>query len=178
MKLSQNRLVKARRLKSILSYEPLTGLFRWEKCLSPVTRIGDAAGCKNTKHKNGYVAIQIDRMMYKAHRLAWFYMTGKWPKNQIDHINRDRSDNRWSNLREATNGQNKRNGNVYASNRSGIPGVFFSKPTNSWHASISVDKKRINIGYFKKIEDAAIARSNAEIKYFGKFRPGISVGVS
>jgi hypothetical protein len=93
-------------LTSVLHYTPETGEFLWN-LPRPKIRVGQRAGYK--KKNTGYIYIEIDGKSYSAHRLAWFYVTGTFPKKQIDHINRNRSDNRYENLREATNSQNKAN---------------------------------------------------------------------
>lgn len=101
-------------LKALVSYNPDTGLF---------TRLKD--GKVWGPGRDGRVVIGAGGEMFLAHRLAWFYVTGSWPKEQIDHINRDRSDNRWSNLREATQLENQQNKVAYSSNTSGHKGIRF-----------------------------------------------------
>jgi hypothetical protein len=142
-------------LKEFLHYEPTTGIFTW--LVSPTysrVKVGDTAG---TLQSTGYNYIQIKGRAYKVHRLAWFYVYGVWPKNQIDHINHVRDDNRIDNLREATNMQNRCN---TSNNTSGIAGV-------SWRAQIQVAGKNKHLGYFASLEDAAEARRAAETQYFG-----------
>lgn len=107
----------AERLRSLLIYEPDTGIFRWhiprKRCV-----VGEIAGCLR---QNGSWQIRLDGHLYRAHRLAWLYMTGKWPVDEIDHKNRISSDNRWDNLREATRLQNQVN--VVLSNSTGYSNV-------------------------------------------------------
>ena len=86
------------RLKQVLGYDPKTGIFRW-KVRRPKRKPGDQAGCLN---KEGYVKISVDGASYTAHRLAFFWMTGKWPTPMTDHFNGIRNNNRWENLREVT----------------------------------------------------------------------------
>jgi len=110
------------RLKEVLFYDQNTGIFLWK--YSKQSRfVGEIAGSKNNK---GYRSISIDGVLYKEHRLAWFYVYGKWPENEIDHINRIKIDNKISNLREVTKSQNRQNINVKKNNKSGCRGV-------SWH---------------------------------------------
>jgi hypothetical protein len=97
-----------KRLCEVLVYEKSTGLFRWRMKASKKTIVGEVAGCL-TVEKSGYrrVRIRIDGRLYKAHRLAWFYETGRWPKHEIDHINGDAADNRFENLRDVPHRQNQ-----------------------------------------------------------------------
>ena len=98
-----------------------------------------------------------------------------WPKNKLDHDNGIRDDNRWSNLREATNVENSRNRTRLSKrNSSGVHGVHWEKSKGKWRAEISVDGKTIFLGNFVELSDAATARREAEKKYFGEFSPKIS----
>ena len=92
----------AQRLREALHYDPETGVFTWATAVSSKTVPGARAG---NQHIAGYFRIRLDGYSYKAHRLAWLYMTGAWPAECIDHINRNNSDNRFSILREATHKQ-------------------------------------------------------------------------
>ena len=94
------------RLREVLDYDPDTGIFTWKVRVSTHCRPGDEAG---SPHARGYVVIGLDRCVYLAHRLAWFYVHGEWPEAEIDHRNGVRTDNRLSNLRLATSTQNKQN---------------------------------------------------------------------
>ena len=109
-------------LKKLLHYDPETGVFVWIVHKSSHALNGAIAGIVR---KSGYVEFDINRKRYRAHRLAWLYMTGKWPTNQIDHKNGDRTDNRWENLRDVTpliNSQNQ--SKARSDSRSGLPGAF------------------------------------------------------
>ena len=105
----------------------------------------------------------------KAHRLAWFFVYGEWPQKQIDHINGNKSDNRISNLRLATASQNLSNKGITKSNTSGYKGVSFNRTKKKWMASIKVNKKSINLGYFLTPEEASEAYKAAAIKHHGEF---------
>lgn len=134
------------RLTEALKYDPLTGLF---------TRDGKVAGSLN---KDGYVQISLDRERHRAHRLAWFYVTGEWPVDQIDHRNGARADNRWDNLREATSIENLQNLRAARSdNAVGLLGVDFHKKAQRWRTQIRVNKKKVHIGYFDTPEEAHAA---------------------
>src|SRR5262249_3674854 len=99
------------RLREVLDYDPETGVFRWRVCRGPRAS-GSMAGCPNSDHR---IYIKIDGQNYLASPLAYLWMTGTLPDDQqVDHINRDPSDNRWINLRLATHSQNQANGNLYS----------------------------------------------------------------
>ena len=150
-------------LRSILHYDPDTGIFTWKVRTARSVKVGDVAGCSNGRD---YLQISVQSRLYKAHRLAWLYMRGEWPTDQIDHINRIRTDNRSSNLREVTNNQNLQNKSKYSNNTSGHPGVCWCKQNSKWRATIRHNNKRIHLGYFDDIEDAIAARKAAEKLYW------------
>lgn len=108
-------------LSSVLKYDPQSGEIVWIKRPANRVFIGKEAGAM----KDGYKVIRYGRANYRAHRLAWLLMTGAWPKESIDHINGDRSDNRWSNLREADPSENMWNQRKRSDNASGVKGVRF-----------------------------------------------------
>ena len=97
-------MLTAKRLRKVLSYAPTTGIFRWKVSASGRAPVGAIAGAKNGR---GYHQIRIGGRPYSASRLAWLYMTGKWPNSEISYINGKPSDTRWTNLREATSSQNR-----------------------------------------------------------------------
>jgi len=149
-------------LKSLLFYNSGTGQFYW---------IAKGKGrCKNkeagTLLHSGYVGICIGAKRWQAHRLAWALHYGKWPINQIDHINGIKTDNRIVNLREATNSQNGKNLGLSKANTSGVKGVSFENYTKKWKAYIRVDGQMINLGRFADIALAIAARQSAEKMYF------------
>lgn len=152
-------------VKSILNYDPVSGIFIWIKP-RPKIKIWSIAGGIT---ELGYVKIKIDGKKYLAHRLAYLYMTGEWPKDEIDHVNMIRSDNRWENLRAATRSQNFGNQKKYKSNKSGIKGVSWDKECSKWLAQIQVDKKKIKLGRFDNIEDAENAYAKAALELFKQF---------
>lgn len=155
MKITQERL------KEVLAYNPDTGIFKWKVNKASVARKGCAAGSLNCK---GYIAICIDFKIYRAARLAFLYMKGYFPCI-VDHIDRDRSNNRWNNLREATSQINLRNKKRSKYNTSGITGVYFSKQKGKWRASISSNGRENSFGDYLKKHDAICARYCAELKY-------------
>jgi HNH endonuclease len=97
-------MLTANRLHKVLSYTPTTGIFRWKVSVSSRARVGAIAGAKNGR---GYHQIRVGGRPYSASRLAWLYMTGKWPTSEISYINGKPSDTRWANLRGATSLKNR-----------------------------------------------------------------------
>jgi len=146
--------VTQQRLKEVLNYNPETGVFVWIKPTANSVRVGDLAKSKNA---TGYICIHLDNVNYLAHRLAWLYMTGEFPKGFIDHINCERSDNRFCNLRVATHSQNMQNQHLRKTNKSGYKGVSWCKTTNKWQAQCTVGGKKYQLGRHEKIEDAVSA---------------------
>jgi hypothetical protein len=148
-----------KRLKELLRYDPATGIFRWKISNSNRIKIGNITGCIT---KYGYLEIVIDKKNYKSHRLAFLYMNGYFPENDIDHINRLKTDNRWINLREVSRQCNIRNSNNYRTNTSGIKGVSWHNPSNKWMSYIYINNKRKNLGYYKSFDNAVCARLAGE----------------
>ncbi len=142
MKLTQDRL------KELLYYDPETGLFTW--LISPSIRVkaGDKAGCD---YGRGYISIFIDKKKYSAHRLAFLYITGKFPVDMTDHKNGIKNDNRWDNLREANRSINSQNMRKPTKNNScGFLGVY--KSYGSFAAQIVSGGKKIYLGTYASAE--------------------------
>lgn len=138
-------------LKSVLDYDPLTGVFTWKKGLKNNPYSGKQAG---SKHNQGYLCIRIMRKSYLSHRLAWFYIHNEW-HDQIDHKDTIRNNNWISNLRPATNQTNNNNRiKCHKNNLSGLLGVSFCKIMSKYVSRIMVDGKTIRIGYFDDKESA------------------------
>lgn len=156
----------AERIKTLLHYDPDTGNFKWKVYRAVTAKAGYLAGNTDTR---GHSQIRIDGRLYQAHRIAFLYMTGKVPDDQVDHINGVRNDNRWCNLRLANANENARNAKLRSDNKSGVKGVFFNKLTEKYQASIRFNGKLIHLGVFKNIEDATRIRESAAIKYHGEF---------
>lgn len=149
-------------LKSILDYDPKTGLFTWKVKKSPRASAGSVAG---SAHIAGYVEIGVDDHSYLAHRLAFLWMTGVFPSDQIDHINGVRDDNRWENLRAVSDQANKQNMKRPRNNRSGVVGVSWFERTGKWRAYITVSDRQISLGYHHELADAIRIRKQAEMQY-------------
>lgn len=154
--------ITQKELKEILRYEKNTGKLYWIARISKRMTIGKEAG---TKSKRGYVHIKIKGKVYFAHRLAWLYEKGFYPKHQIDHINHDGYDNRWDNLREATNTENSRNRRISERNKSGLVGVSWNTRERRWIVQIGIGGKRKMIGGYKCLLDAAACRIKANKEY-------------
>jgi len=143
------------RLKSLLTYDPDTGEFRWRKT-------NKVAG---TLHAAGYWRVHIDRKPYLAHRLAWMYVHGAFPTNNIDHINHSRNDNRLKNLRLVTPSENQHNRKRTTQSSSGFLGVSWFAPKKKWRAYIKANGKRYHLGWFSDVNSAVQARKAAERLY-------------
>lgn len=156
------------RLKELLHYDPETGVFVW-RIPRGSAKTGDVAGCP---HPEGYRKIMIDRKIYLAHRLAWLYVHGAWPKDEIDHRNGVRADNRFTNLREATRAENGQNLKIRADNTSGFIGVSWYKPARKWQAHINLAGRNKNLGCFDTPEAAHAAYLAAKAEHH-TFQPTI-----
>lgn len=145
-------------LRELLHYAPETGVFTWSKPRSGV-RHGAQAGMVD----RGYRFIRLLGRVYYAHRLAWLYVYGEWPRGQIDHIDGNPSDNRICNLRDATHSQNNMNKRVKRDNQTGLKGV--KKYRKRFQARINGDY----LGTFDTAEDAHAAYIAAAKVRFGEF---------
>ena len=159
----QRQELTAEELRSILDYNPDTGIFTRKVSTANSVKVGDVAGCSNG---GGYLNIMVCSRKYQAHRLAWLHTHGVWPKDQIDHINRIRTDNRIANLREVSHKQNQQNKSKRHDNTSGHPGVYWNKQNSKWQAKIAHNYKDIHLGYFATLEEALSARKAAEKLYW------------
>ena len=145
-------------LRELLDYDPATGKFYNRVARGP-SQVGAEAGYIDTR---GYIYIRIDGALYLAHRLAWFYVHGYLPENDLDHIDRDPSNNRVENLREVSRYCNSRNCGNPNTNTSGIKGVRWHKRDNKWRAQIMVKMRFFHLGYYDDFNDAVCARLAAE----------------
>lgn len=150
------------RLLELLSYEPDTGAFLRLRRAGRF-KAGDVAGCKRER----YIFIGIDGDFYRAHRLAWFYVTGSWPADEIDHRDTDETNNRWKNLRESSHGQNLHNRCTYA--KSGLKGAYKQTNSENWMSRIMVQGQYVYLGTFPSAEEANAAYYAAAQKHHGQF---------
>lgn len=148
------------KLKECLDYDQETGIFLWKikrKSVNP----GQVAGCICS---DGYICIRIDGRPYKAHRLAWLFIYGKFPNGDLDHKNRIRNDNRISNLRNATESQGMANRPGF---RNGLKGTYWNK--GKWQAHIGKDGQNIYLGRFETEQAAHDAYWAAAQELHGEF---------
>lgn len=158
----KNKKLTVEELRRRLDYDRESGLFTYKKNYGVVP--GDASGWRDDL---GYVHVRVGRL-YLAHRLAWFYVYGVWPKS-LDHINGDPLDNRISNLREATQSQNMWNMKTPSRNTSGRKGVSWDKTRSLWRVTIQAEGRWRQIGRFITLTEALEARKKAETRYHGSF---------
>ena len=149
-----------------LEYNVDTGIFTWKYNKSSRAMKGSIAG---TLCKDGYISININRKIYRAHRLAWLYCFQQWPVTYIDHINGVRNDNRLDNLREANMLENSHNSKVHKDSKTGIKGVYYNKLNSNYRAQIYYKGNRISLGSFKTVEEAALAYSTMAVEIHGEF---------
>jgi hypothetical protein len=145
-----------------LSYNKETGIFTWNFDGTRGVKAGDVAGSKT---KDGYIILSVRGNKLFAHRVAWFFVNGEFPHGNIDHINRNKSDNRIANLRNASASQNAQNREKNLKNTSGYKGVTWHKRDKRWQSAITVQGKVIHLGYYKSAEDAYAAYVEASKKY-------------
>jgi len=152
-------------LTKYFMYSPESGEFhrlficdRWGNETPVVKKVG-------TLRSDGYLEINIKGCVYKNHRLAFLYMVGQWP-NHVDHVNGDRCDNRWVNLRNVDRCENMKNKRIGSNNTSGTLGVTWFPQTGQWRVRINVNGERISLGLFDTLDEAVAARKGAE-KAFG-----------
>lgn len=149
------------RLKQVLSYDPEDGRFTWIARCSPFSRIqiGAKAGDAKAARGNPYLGIEIDGRRYYLHRLAWFYTTGEWPKDTIDHIDRNRTNNRFVNLRDIPRGAQSQNMRCRDDNKAQLLGVVRTQKLTStyYRASIRINGRGHDLGSFGTPEAAHAA---------------------
>jgi len=161
--LSNIKLAYSSKPKTIITQKELKNKLKYDSSNGEFLRLsdGEIAGYKS----NGYIRITVNSNSYPAHRLAWLYVHGKLPTNQIDHINGVRDDNRMVNLRDVTQAENTKNSKIASNNTSGFKGVEWVPSRNKWRALISSGGKKINVGSHACKIDAVIAVIKARREY-------------
>lgn len=153
--------------KEWLDYNPETGEVFWKKPLANRIKAGAKAGCLHKK--TGYMRLRFQKMTYMLHRVIWLMQTGSLPKDFVDHRDQDKANNKWSNLRAATQQENMRNRPRQKKSKSGIKGVVWSLQDKVWRATARVDKKTICIGSFEEKGVAAKAYQDFAKALHGDF---------
>lgn len=159
-------MITLERLKELVSYDPDTGVFTRRESSTNRVVPGSQVGWLDVS--TGYVRIMLDKKTYRAHRLAWYYMTGEY-ETLIDHVNRNRADNRFCNLRPCSKSENGMNRRFQKNSTSGNVGVSFDKESGKWMAYIYKDNRQIKLGRFTEKEGAIQARLEAEMSHHGEF---------
>lgn len=161
-------------LQKLLHYDPETGLFTWlprPKSMFKTARAfnawntrysGKGAGCIQKIKTNKYIVIKIHDHLHYAHRLAWLYVKGILPEDQIDHIDGNGTNNAYTNLRDVDSQENSKNAKMYSNNKSGKTGVTWNQKHGKWHANITIDGKQEYLGCFNDLKLAISAREDAE----------------
>lgn len=160
------KTLSVERVRELLRYDPETGHFHRLHDMRK-NRAGSISGSMN--FLRNYWRVMVDGKEYKAHRLAWFYMTGKWPKADIDHIDGDRTNNRWVNLREASRSENLCNRRPHRRNPHGLKGIGWDAQRKKWCARICKNYKKIHLGRFDTQEEAYEAYCKAATELHGEF---------
>ncbi|WP_405418723.1 HNH endonuclease [Marinobacter flavimaris] len=162
-------MIDAGYLRECFEYQEDTGLLFWKE--RPLWHFQNSSAHKRWNAiypgrqagspKEGYLTVWVAGRSYGVHRIAFALKVGEWPRSMIDHINGHKSDNRWSNLREADSSINQQNQKLYSSNSHGTSGVYWRKDRSKWLVKIQVNKKPRVIGLFRHYEDAVTARNDA-----------------
>lgn len=160
--------IPVERVKQLLDYAPETGVFTWRQTVAQHVKAGAVAG--GVDRMNGYQRITLDGICFRAHRVAWVFISGAWPVNLIDHINGDKADNRACNLRPATHSQNSQNMRKRSKKKVSLKGVTpHLRKRGGYVAQINVGGKQRKLGVFSTAEEAYAAYKAAAEKNFGAF---------
>lgn len=151
-----------------LNYDPLTGVWTRIKSYTNRTKPGDRAD-RVSKRKQPHYTVAVLGKQYTAHRLAWFYMTGTWPENLVDHKDNDATNNCWSNLRLADKAQNAWNIPAHRDSSSGVKGVYWDGRRKRWIATIFTRGVKKHLGSFILLADAKLARQRAAERLHGEY---------
>ncbi|MCB2253456.1 HNH endonuclease [Pseudomonas chlororaphis] len=158
--------MKTEDLRALVDYDPKTGALTRKVDFAANAKAGTPISCRNA---SGYIQAVIQTEFFYGHRMAWQIFYGEPAEGRIDHINGDVSDNRISNLRLASAGENMRNTRVRKDNKSGVKGVHWHAGYGKWVARIHKNKRRVYEGYFDSLEDAAQAVRVQRLKHHENF---------
>jgi hypothetical protein len=161
----------AEKVRELFDYDPEMGILRWRNNRSCHLAGSVAGSIRNDKR---YIEVRYNGKFYMAHRLVFLWMTGRYPTNVVDHINRDGLDNRWCNLREATHTQNVANQKLRITNKLGLKGVIAKERYGivKYEACIRVAGKRKHLGRFNTAQEAHQAYIRAAEEAHGEFAKG------
>lgn len=161
----------AEEIKRLLDYNAQTGALTWRPRDNAQWNARFAGATAGTTTPAGYRHVSIHDKMYPVAHVAWVWMTGAWPAAQIDHADRDPSNNRFKNLREASSPLNCANQGVRASNKLGVKGVHYDATRKKYRAQIQFDRRKKHLGWFATKEAAAKAYRRAAIILNDDFAP-------
>jgi hypothetical protein len=160
--MAEREIITAEYVRQLFDYDSAAGVLTWKKSRRRRHGLPVAGGRPRAQ-------VRINGRSYLVHRLIWLYHYGEFPKAGVDHINMDPSDNRIENLREADKSQNGFNRRAQRDNRLGVKGVTFYAHCNRYHARTTVRGRKINLGYYKTVDEAKAAYVEAVHKYHGEF---------
>jgi hypothetical protein len=163
--MTQKDRITAERLRELLHYDPEAGIVVWRVSEKGRKRRGKPAGFVS----KGYFWIGVDRRRYPAAPLAWLYMTGEWPLDDVDHRDLNGRNNKWSNLRRATRSQNCGNTPPHCDSTTGIKGVFLDKRNGRWRAQGCIGGQQKHLGSFATCDEAAEMYRKWALQAFGEF---------
>lgn len=155
--MSERLTIQRKQLREIVSYNKRTGIFRDRST-------GEVIGTK--RDERGYIRINLGALRFHAHRLAFIYVIGSCP-DYVDHINENKEDNRWNNLRSATKSQNGMNRGMNANNSTGIKNVI--RHQGKYQVQIKVNGKNHYMGRFRTKKAAALAADVARAVLHGQY---------
>lgn len=164
-----NHILTSEYVRSMLNYDPITGVFTWKIHRSHNAKVGDAAGTATCEK---YFVLKLDYKKYHAGRIAWLHFYGVLPDGEIDHIDRNPLNNSINNLRVVTRSENCQNRGIHKNNKLGVKGVSLHKKTGKYQAEIQINGKVTYLGIYKTIEEAKSAYEGAS-KLIHSCRSGI-----